>query len=119
MGSEVLFNGGQTIEDRRIFLIFRLKRNRLSGLFFPLFYQLRIAADLDTAPVILKIHSPAESLLVKGAQGRLEGVIIGRPENLTRKCTPGNRREIAFNGLFLNDLGLVKVILFFIERISF
>ena len=78
----MLFNRRQIVKGGRIFLVFRLEGHGLARFFFPLLDQLRVAADLDGAPVIVKAHSPAESLVVKRPQRRLKGVIIRGPENL-------------------------------------
>ena len=86
----MLFNRGQIVKGRRIFLILGLESDRFSRFLFPLFNQLRIAADLDRAPVIIKTHSPAESLIVERAQGRLKGVIIGGSEEFARQGATGD-----------------------------
>ena len=104
IGPEMLFDRRQIVKGGRILLILRLEGHRFSRFLFPLLDQLRVAADLDCAPVIVKTHPPAESLIVECAQGRLKSVIIGGPEELAGQGAAGDGRKIAFDRLFFDDL---------------
>ncbi len=100
-------------------MILRCVGNDPARFFLPLIDQSGVAGDLDAAPIFLKTHPAAESLLVESADDLLESMIVRRPEQPPGKPATGYGSEIPFNWFFLNDFARIKVIFFLAESDSF
>src|SRR5215469_5111697 len=119
VGPEMLFHRRDAFESSRILFILGRIGNNLTCFIFPLINQLRIACDLDAAPVFLKTHPPAKSLLVQRADYLLKSVIIRWPKQPPGKAAARYGSEIPFNWLLLNDFTCIKVIFLLVESDSF
>ena len=115
----MLLHRRRILEGGRFLLILRCVGNDPARFFLPLIDQNGVAGDLDAAPVFLKTHPPAESLLVESVDDFLESMIVGRPEQPSRKPATGYGSEIPFNLFFLNDFARIKVIFFLTESDTF
>src|ERR1700722_9235640 len=115
----MLLHRRRVLESGRFLLILRCIGNDPARFFLPLIDQSRIARDLDAAPVFLKTHPAAESLLVESVDHFLESMIVRRAEEPSGKPATGYGSEIPFNWFFLNDFARIKIIFFLAESDSF